>query len=258
MISKQDIAADWLTRYTGTKIEDFGEYILLVNFAQYLNLFADKFSVKITGSNLPMQAATADNISIINFGMGSAVAATIMDLLTAIKPKAVLFLGKCGGLKKKTQVGDLVLPIAAIRGEGTSDDYLAANIPALPSFALQRALSSMIIKHDKDYWTGTCYTTNRRLWEHDDEFKAYLRATRAMAIDMEAATIFVVGFVNEIPRGALLLVSDNPMVPEGIKTTNSDIKANNQYVQNHLEIGIDALRELRDSGESVKHLRFEE
>jgi AMP nucleosidase len=184
------------------------------------------------------------------------MAATVMDLLAAIAPKAVLFLGKCGGLKK-TKVGEFVLPIAGIRGEGTSNDYMPPEIPALPSFRLQRAVSAMIVKHGLDYWTGTVYTTNRRVWEHDEKFKEYLRQIRAAAIDMETATIFIVGFVNHIPKGALLLVSDYPMEPEGVKTAKSDRKVTEKYVRTHLDIGIDSLIELRDSGESVVHLRFE-
>lgn len=257
MKNKQEIVENWLPRYTGVPLNEFGEYILLTNFQGYVVMFAEKFGVEIRGTDKPMESATAENITIINFGMGSAMAATVMDLLSSIHPKAVLFLGKCGGLKKKTQLGDLILPIAAIRGEGTSNEYMPAEIPALPSFRLQRAVSSMIKKHEMDYWTGTCYTTNRRVWEHDKAFKKYLRKIRAMAVDMETATLFTVGFVNEIPRGALLLVSDNPMIPEGVKTEASDQKVTASYVTAHLEIGIDALRELRDSGDSVKHMRFE-
>lgn len=247
---------NWLPRYTGTQLEEFGEYILLTNFINYVEMFAEQFGVEIKGIAKPMQTATANNITIINFGMGSPMAATVMDLLSAIEPKAALLLGKCGGLKK-TKLGDFILPIAAIRGEGTSNDYLVPEIPALPSFRLQRAISSMIVKHKMDYWTGTVYTTNRRIWEHDDKFKEYLIESRAMGIDMETATIFVVGFVNHIPHGALLLVSDNPMVPEGVKTSASDITVTEKYVKKHLEIGIDSLLELINSGESVKHLRFE-
>lgn len=257
MKHKQEIVENWLPRYTGVPNENFGQFILLTNFISYIKMFAEKFDVPIDGKDKPMQSATAENITIINFGMGSAMAATVMDLLSSIKPNAVLFLGKCGGLKKKTQIGDLVLPIAAIRGEGTSNEYMPVEIPALPSFRLQRAVSSMIKKHQMDYWTGTCYTTNRRVWEHDKAFKKYLRKIRAMAVDMETATLFTVGFVNEIPRGALLLVSDNPMIPEGVKTEDSDQKVTQSYVVAHLEIGIDSLRELRDSGDSVKHMRFE-
>lgn len=256
MKTKEEIVQNWLPRYTGTPIEQFGEYILLTNFINYVELFAQKFDVEIFGMGRAMQTATANNITIINFGMGSPMAATVMDLLSAVSPKAVLFLGKCGGLKK-TQLGDLILPIAAIRGDGTSNDYMRPEIPALPSFRLQRAVSSTIKRHELDYWTGTVYTTNRRIWEHDEPFKDYLRETRAMAIDMETATIFTVGFVNHIPHGALLLVSDNPLVPEGVKTEESDKRVTGQFVNKHLEIGIDALIELEGSGESVKHLRFE-
>lgn len=257
MKTKADIVQDWLPRYTGRPLDQFGRYILLTNFANYVQLFAERFGVEILGRDRPMQSATAENLTILNFGMGSAMAATVMDLLSAVEPKAVLFLGKCGGLKKTT-VGDFILPIAAIRGEGTSNDYLPPEIPALPSFRLQAALSAAINKHDLDYWTGTVYTTNRRVWEHDEKFKDYLREIRASAIDMETATIFVVGFVNHIPKGALLLVSDNPMTPEGVKTARSDVEVTERFVRTHLAVGIDTLIELRDHGESVRHLRFEE
>ncbi len=235
----------------------FGEYILLTNFIHYVEQFAARFEVPIVGKDKPMQAATANGITIINFGMGSAMAATIMDLLSAIMPKAVLFLGKCGGLKKVTEIGDLILPIAAIRGEGTSDDYMPPEVPALPSFRLQMAVSHVIQRYAQDYLTGTVYTTNRRVWEHDNDFKEYLRSIRAMGIDMETATIFTVGFINKIPHGALLLVSDIPMDPEGVKTAEGDKQVTSRFAEMHLNIGIDALVELRDSGESVKHLRFE-
>ncbi len=257
METKAEIVKNWLPRYTGTQLDEFGRYILLTNFINYVELFAAKFGVEIKGRTNAMQTATANDITIINFGMGSAMAATVMDLLSAIEPEAVLFLGKCGGLKKNTQIGDLILPIAAIRGEGTSNDYMVPEVPALPSFRLQMAVSHVIRKHERDYLTGTVYTTNRRVWEHDLVFKEYLRKIRAMGIDMETATIFMVGFVNKIPHGALLLVSDNPMDPEGVKTEASDRKVTTHFVSDHLNIGIDSLIELRDSGESVKHLRFE-
>jgi AMP nucleosidase len=254
--TKDEIVRDWLPRYTGRPLDAFGRYILLSNFSDYVERFAARFGVEVIGRDKPMPSATAEDITILNFGMGSAMAATVMDLLSSVAPKAVLFLGKCGGLKK-TQVGDFILPIAGIRGEGTSNDYLPSEIPALPSFRLQKAVSATIVKHGLDYWTGTVYTTNRRVWEHDETFKEYLRLSRAMCIDMETATIFVVGFVNHIPKGALLLVSDSPMTPEGVKTSRSDVMVTAMYVEKHLDIGIDSLIELRDSGESVKHLRYE-
>ena len=256
MKTKKDIVENWLPRYTGRPLSDFPKYILLTNFQLYVELFAEKFNVPVVGEDKNMPNAMAEGIMIINFGMGSPNAATVMDLLSAIHPEAVLFLGKCGGLKRKNKLGDFILPIAAIRSDGTSNDYLPPEIPALPAFNLQRAISHVIRDKQLDYWTGVVFTTNKRVWEYDDRFKKYLEKTRAMAIDMETATIFVVGFSNQIPTGALLLVSDQPMISTGVKTAESDQKVTAMYVQNHLRVGIDALLEIKNNGQSVRHLKF--
>ncbi len=257
MKTKKEIVENWLPRYTGTEIKDFGKYILLTNFQSYLDLFAKWHNVEIQGKDRAMPCATSGDITMINFNMGSANAATIMDLLSAIRPKACLFLGKCGGLKKKNELGDLILPIAAIRGEGTSNDYFPKEVPALPAFSLQKAISTTIRDHGRDYWTGTVYTTNRRVWEYDKKFKRYLRKTRSMAIDLETATLFTVGFANEIPTGALLLVSDQPMIFSGVKTEQSDKKVTNKFVEDHLKIGIESLNQLINNRLTVKHLLFD-
>lgn len=256
MKTKQEIVENWLPRYTGEKIENIGKYILLTNFNLYLELFSKWHNAPIMGEDRNMPCVTANGITMINFGMGSPNAATIMDLLSAIEPKGVLFLGKCGGLKRKNKLGDLILPIAAIRSDGTSNDYLPPEVPALPAFNIQRALSTTIRNFGKDYWTGTVFTTNKRVWEYDERFKKYLQKTRAMAIDMETATIFTVGFCNEIPSGALLLVSDQPMISDGIKTSKSDSKVTDDFVEDHIRIGYEALMEIKENGKSVKHLKF--
>jgi AMP nucleosidase len=258
MHDKLDIVRDWLPRYTGERLENFGRHILLTNFIGYVETFCALTGASIVDRERPMSCATADGLTMIDFGMGSPNAATVMDLLSAIAPEAVLFLGKCGGLKRKNRLGDLILPSAAIRGEGTSDDYLPREVPALPAFQLQRGVSTMIRDLGHDYWTGTVYTTNRRVWEFDAGFKDYLRTLRCMAIDMETATIFAAGFANRIPAGALLLVSDQPMVPEGVKTSVSDARVKAQFVADHVRIGFEALRLVRRNGRSVKHLRFED
>ncbi|MCL2290705.1 MAG: AMP nucleosidase [Bacteroidetes bacterium] len=257
MHTKIEIAENWLPRYTGTALPDFGKYIILTNFKNYITNFAEIMNAEIMGIDNPMQSATKDGITIINFSMGSAMAATVMDLLTAVKPKAVLFLGKTGGLKNYINLGDLLLPIAAIRGDGASNDYFPPEVPALPAFNLQKAISSTIRDYNKDYWTGTVYTTNRRLWEHDEKFKEYLRTIRATAIDMETATLFSVGFYNRIPTGALLMISDQPMLPDGIKTEISDKLVTEQFSLEHLKIGIDSLRQLINKGMTIKHLKFD-
>ena len=199
MKTKEEIVANWLPRYTKRALNEFGECILLTNFNKYVEIFADIMDTPIIGQEANMSSASANGITIINFGMGSPNAAIITDLLGAIRPQACLFLGKCGSINPKAQLGDLILPLAAIRGEGTSNDYLPAEVPALPSFILQRAVSSAIRDNALGYWTGTVYTTNRRIWEHDDNFKQYLKKTRALAVDMETATLFVTALPIAFP-----------------------------------------------------------
>lgn len=257
MYKKQEIVENWLPRYTGLSLDKFGKYVLLTNFKDYVTNFAELMGTEVCGLDRPMQSATKDNITIVNFQMGSPMAATIMDLLTAVMPKAVLFLGKTGSLKSYIGVGELLLPIAAIRGEGTSNDYFPQEVPALPAFNLQKAISSTIRDYGREYWTGTVYTTNRRVWEHDEQFKQYLRNIRTTAVDMETATLFSVGFYNRIPTGALLLISDQPMVPDGIKTEKSDKVVTDTYTKQHLQIGIDSLKQLINKGLTVRHLRFD-
>ncbi len=257
MRTKEDIVKNWLPRYTGVELDAFKPHILLTNFSNYIEIFANLTGATVHGLGKAMQTAIADDLMMINFGMGSPMAATTMDLLSAIDPKAVLFLGKCGGLKKKNQLGDLILPIAAIRGEGTSSDYFPPEVPALPSFMINRVVSGRIRDMELDYWSGTVYTTNRRVWEHDEEFKERLRSYRAMGIDMETATLFMTGFANGIPTGALLLVSDQPMIPDGVKTSASDAKVTSNFAERHVGVGIASLRHIINDGRSVKHLRYE-
>ncbi len=256
-VAKEHIAADWLPRYTGLGVDEFDDYILLTNFRSYVEAFAERFDCEVKGKDKPMQAATnAAGLTIVNFGIGTANAATIMDLLTARMPKGVLFLGKCGGLKDSTEIGHFILPIAAIRGEGTSDDYFPPEVPALPSFKLHKFVSEKIVDRGFEYRTGVVYTTNRRLWEHDRVFLERLRGLTAIAIDMETATIFVVGHHNQIPRGALLLVSDVPTTPDGVKTEESDQRVTEEWAHHHLDIGIDAMTDIASEGESIKHFSF--
>jgi len=256
-LERLNLAKNWLPRYTGMPLSRFGDYILLTNFRNYLTAFAEKFECDVFGEDKPMQAATSDDgLTIINFGMGSPNAATIMDLLIARRPEGVLFLGKCGGLKGSSEIGHFILPIAAIRGEGTSDDYFPPEVPALPSFKLHKFVSEKIVEHGYDYRTGVVYTTNRRVWEHDQDFLNRLRKMTCIGIDMETATLFIVGHHNEISRGALLLVSDVPIAPDGVKTEESDTLVTEQWSEIHLQIGIEAMTEIGVQGDQIKHFRY--
>ncbi|MEW6326729.1 MAG: AMP nucleosidase [Thermodesulfobacteriota bacterium] len=257
MLERLEIAKNWLPRYTGMPFDHFGDYILLTNFRYYLTKFAEKFGCDVYGDNKPMQAATnGSGLTIVHFGIGTANVATIMDLLSARHPRGALFLGKCGGLKKSTELGHFILPIAAIRGEGTSNDYFPPEVPALPSFKLHKFISQKIVEHGLEYRTGVVYTTNRRLWEHDQRFHDRLRQMSCIAIDMETATFFIVGHYNEIARGALLLVSDLPLTPEGVKTEELDERVTAQWSEIHLQIGIEAMTEIGEKGEQIKHFRY--
>ncbi len=256
-LTKSQITHNWLPRYTGMPLEVFNDYILLTNFSNYVQRFAQIFGCKIYGEDRAMQAVSnTDNLTVINYGIGSSNAATIMDLLSAVSPKGVLFLGKCGGLKKSTEIGHFILPIAAIRGEGTSNDYFPPEVPALPSFKLHKFVSDKIMAHGVDYRTGVVYTTNRRVWEHDSEFHQKLHDMTCIGIDMETATLFIVGHANEIAHGALLLVSDVPVTPDGVKTEESDRKVTADWVDLHLKIGIEAMTEIGHKGEKIKHFRY--
>ena len=257
METKLDIAKNWLPRYTGMPLEMFGDYILITNFKDYVLKFADRFNCDVYGEGRAMQATTnSDGLTIINYGIGSPNAATIMDLLVAAKPKGVLFLGKCGGLKNSSEIGNFILPIGAIRGDGTSNDYFPPEVPALPSFKLHKFVSDIIIEKESDYRTGVIFTTNRRVWEHDKRFLKRLKKTTAIGVDMETATVFSVGHFNEIARGALLLVSDVPLTPEGVKTETSDKEVTQKWVDLHLEIGIKAMTDIGKSGEEIKHFKY--
>ena len=257
MDTKLEIAKNWLPRYTGMPLEMFGDYILITNFKDYVLKFADRFNCDVYGEGRAMQASTnSDGLTIINYGIGSPNAATIMDLLVAAKPRGVLFLGKCGGLKNSSEIGNFILPIGAIRGDGTSNDYFPPEVPALPSFKLHKFVSDIIIEKESDYRTGVIFTTNRRVWEHDKRFLKRLKKTTAIGVDMETATVFSVGHFNEIARGALLLVSDVPLTPEGVKTETSDKEVTQKWVDLHLEIGIKAMTDIGKSGEEIKHFKY--
>lgn len=257
MIDKLELAKNWLPRYTGMPLDKFGDYILLTNFHHYMKSFADHFDCEIYGDDKPMQAATnKDGLTMINFGIGSSNMATIMDLLIAHHPRGVLFLGKCGGLKKSSEIGHFILPNAAIRGDGTSDDYYPASVPALPSFKMHKYVSEKIAEYGHEYRTGVVYTTNRRVWEHDERFRDRLKSLTCIAIDMETATFFIVGHYNEIARGALLLVSDVPVTPEGVKTEESDKEVTENWSEIHLKMGIEAMAEIGVKGEQIKHFKY--
>jgi AMP nucleosidase len=241
--TRDRIGISTLERYTGSTAAEFQPYILLTNFRLYVRSFAEMTKQPVhKGSVMRACHSPKDRISIVDFSVGSPTAALVVDLLSFIKPKAVIMLGLCGGLREEYQVGDFFNPVAAIRGEGTSNHYMPPQCPALSSFVLQRLACEELEKRKLKYHTGVIHTTNVRFWEFSEEFKANLNAERAQAIDMECATLFVVGYARRVPIGALMLISDVPIRKGGIKTAESAKKVFDKFTGMHIEIGIDALK----------------
>jgi AMP nucleosidase len=254
---KLRIARDMLERYTGSAPERFQKHIILTNFEYYLERFSTLDGTERTqGSAMGVVHSKEAGVSIVDFSIGSPTAALIIELLSVVEPAAVLLLGMCGGLHRSLKVGDFVLPTAAIRDEGVSRHFMPPQVPALPTFKIQKFVSQILVEKGLDYRTGVVHTTDYRFWEFDEQFKAQLYYERALAIDMETATLFVAGFASKVPIGALLLVSDLPLKRNGIKTKKSAKAVFRQYTDLHLEIGIKSMSEIAQRGEHIRHYKW--
>ncbi len=254
---KAKIARDMLERYTGSPPEKFRKQIILTNFDYYLERFHNLCGDERTqGSAMAVIHSKSADVSIVDFSIGSPTAALIIELLASIEPTAVLLLGMCGGLHRSLKKGDFILPTAAIRDEGASRHFMPPQVPALPTFKIQKFVSQIIVEKGLDYRTGVVHTTDYRFWEFDEKFKAQLYEERALAIEMETATLFVAGFASKVPIGALLLVSDLPLRRGGIKTKRSAKAVFRQFTDLHLEVGIKAMSEIAERGEHIRHYKW--
>ena len=256
-LTRERVGLDTLERYTGSLIADFQDYILLTNYTLYLQWFAQHYSMPILqGSVMQTCHHKEQRISMINFNVGSPTAALIIELLSFIKPKAVLMLGLCGGLRENYAVGHYFNPIAAIREEGTSDAYLPKRCPSLSSFVIQRYVCKELEYQHLKYHNGVIHTTNVRFWEFNDHFCKMLSDERAQAIDMECATLFTVGFARLVPVGALMLISDLPLNSDGIKTNESSKHFFDTYKEQHIKTGVSVLNRMQKDEENGFHYNF--
>jgi len=255
---KWRIGRDILARYTGTEPEGFEKQIILTNFGYYTERFEAIAgdAVATRGTAMAAMHSKRLGVSIIDFSIGSPVAALIIEVLATAEPKATLFLGICGGLHRSLVVGDLILPTAAIRDEGASRHFMPQQVPALPTFKIQKFVSQIVVEDGLDYRTGVVHTTDYRFWEFDERFKEQLYEERALAIDMETATLFSVGFASKVPIGALLLVSDLPLTEGGVKTRDQARAVFHAHTDRHIEIGIRAMSEIAERGEQIRHYRW--
>ncbi len=256
--ANRKIAVDMLERYTGHEIQDFQEYIILTNFRYYTHRFCTILpDVHYTeGSAFKAASCSASNVTIIEFGIGSAMAALVMELIAVLEPKASLFLGMCGGTHSSLKVGDFILPIGAIRAESVSQHFMPAQVPALPTFKIQKFASQVLVEHDHDYRTGVVHSTDLRLWEFDEDFKETLYRERVIAVEMECATLFITGFASKVNIGALLLVSDLPLKRGGIKTKKSANSVFKSFTDNHIELGIEIMADIAERGDRIRHYRW--
>ncbi|MBI5888159.1 MAG: AMP nucleosidase [Deltaproteobacteria bacterium] len=244
--SRDRVGLSTLERYTGSAAAEFQPYILLTNFKMYVDMFAQMAGQPLRqGSVMQACHAKKERISMINFSVGSPTAALVVDLLSFIKPRGVLMLGMCGGLREEHREGDFFNPVAAIRGEGTSDAYMPKQSPSLSSFVIQRFVCEEIERRALNYHTGVIHTTNVRFWEFNDAFKKTLLEERAQAVDMECATLFTVGFARYVPIGALMLISDTPIKAKGVKTAESARMVFEKYTGLHVEMGIEVLKNMQ-------------
>ncbi|MDC1174831.1 AMP nucleosidase [Bacteriovoracaceae bacterium] len=255
---KKRIAIDMLERYTGHSFEDFQKQVILTNFHYYVERFNGLLedSHYTQGSAFKAASSKKAQVTIIEFGVGSAMAALIGELLAVIQPKAVLFLGLCGAVHPSLKVGDFILPIASVRAEGVTRHFLPPQVPALPTFKVQKFVSQILVEHGYEYRTGTIHSTDFRFWEFDEKFKMNLVEERVLAVEMETAALFTTCFVSKVNIGALLLVSDCPMKPGGIKTKKSAKTVFKKYTDIHIELGIEAMADIADRGENIRHYHW--
>ena len=257
-VAKRKIALDMLERYTGHEIKDFQPQIILTNFHYYFDRFQKLLpDAKATkGSAWAAASSASAKVTIIEFGIGSAMAALIMELVACIEPKAVLFLGMCGGTHNSLKVGDFIVPIGSIRSESVSQYFMPPQVPALPTFKIQKFVSQVLVEHGIDYRTGVIHSTDLRFWEFDEDFKATLYEERVIGVEMETAALFVAGFASKVSIGCLLLVSDMPLQRGGIKTKKSANSVFRNYTDLHIELGIEIMADIAERGDTIRQYKW--
>lgn len=253
-LREERFAKDTLERYSGCRVEDFQSNLILTNFPRYVDYFSKTRGVEVhEGAMFKVAHDTEDQVSILDFKIGSPAAALVVDLCSFLPIKASVLLGMCGGLRRRYQVGDYLVPVASIRGEGTSDFYFPEEVPALANFLMQKAVTEVLETECGNYHIGITFTTNMRFWEFNEEFKSRLKISRAQAIEMECATLFAASYKRKFTLGSLLLISDLPLNADGIKTKKSSEFVYDRYMPDHVEKGVKILKRAREM--QAKHVK---
>lgn len=246
-ITEAQFAKETLERYSGCDVKEFRSNLLLTNFPRYIEHFCKTRNVQpIEGSVFKVAHSPKEDVTILDFKIGSPAAALVVDLCSFLPVKASLLLGMCGGLRRRYKIGEFLVPVASIRGEGTSDFYFPPEVPALANFLMQKAVTDVLEREKTTYHIGITFTTNMRFWEFNEEFKTRLKSSKAQAIEMECATMFTASYKRKFTMGALLLISDLPLNVGGVKTKKSADIVYENYMPHHIEKGISILKYARE------------
>ncbi|MFH1351253.1 MAG: AMP nucleosidase [Pseudomonadota bacterium] len=253
LLKEHEYIRQTLERYTNCSLENFCDHVVITNFKQYNKAFRDLTQGEYFEGNFRIVNAKDMNCTMIDFGIGSPQAALLINCLAYLDNlKSVIMLGMCGGIDDILEIGDFVVPSAAIRGEGTSRHYLPLEFPAIPASSVNLFCIGAVRKIGLNPRCGIVYTTDRRLWEFDDEFVEYLRQQRILAIEMELATLFSVAYRYEVPIGSIMLVSDMPLQKKGIKGKRLHGEVYSKYMETHLNVAIDAVQNLNAKWDEVE------
>ncbi len=246
ILKEHEYIKQTLERYTNCKLDNFCEYLLVTNFRQYINRFQEKTKGEFSEGNFRIVNAKDLNCTMIDFGIGSPQAALLINCLAYLDNlKSVVMVGMCGGIDDILEIGNFIVPSAAIRGEGTSRHYIPPEFPAIPTSSVNRYCIGAVRKFGRDPRCGIVYTTDRRLWEFDEEFVNYLRQQRILGIEMELATLFSVAYHYEIPIGSIMLVSDMPLQKRGVKDKKLHDEIYSEHMETHLDIAMDAIAHIQ-------------
>lgn len=277
-----DISLQRLKHYCGSKPEHFQNYVIFTNYQFYIDEFIEigrrqagkegytEFIEPDSAKRLPqmpayhLKRAGNSGITMVNIGVGPSNAKTITDHIAVLRPHAWLMLGHCAGLRNSQKLGDYVLAHGYLRNDHVLDDDLPPSIP-IPALAeiqvsLEKAVETVTgyegYELKKVMRTGTVATTDDRNWELHASRRQNLRLSqsRAIAMDMESGTIAANGFRFRVPYGTLLCVSDKPLHGQ-LKLPGMADSFYRQQVEQHLQVGLETMRLLREIGPEKLHSR---
>jgi AMP nucleosidase len=213
------LSMERLAHYCGTPAESFQRYVLFTNYAMHVEEFRARFpdaeGPDRPGVQMPAwhhRSSAQDGVTIVDIGVGPSNAKTVTDHLAVLRPDAMLMIGHCAGLRNHQEIGDYVLATAYLRDDRILDHALPTTIPVIPNHRLNSFLLDALDARRARYRIGTVLTTANRNWELDiNTMEHTFEQSRAVAVDMESATIAANGFRYRIPSATLLGISDKPL-----------------------------------------------